>query len=83
MFNAYHFNIETTFDTTDSVAKTFFIILTKKDIYRSKSVVTLLQMFPNLFPCVYIIISEMMTLSLCYNYMYEIGHYFRENQHSV
>ena len=55
MFDAYHFHIGTTFDTTDSVVvKTFFITLTKKDTYSTELVVTLLQVFPNLFPCVYI-----------------------------
>ena len=29
------------------------MIFTKNDIYSPKLVVTLLQMFPNLFPCVY------------------------------
>ena len=44
MFDAYHIHIETTFDSTDSV---------KKDIFSPKLVVTLLQVFPDLFPCVY------------------------------
>ena len=50
MFNSYHFHIETTFDTTDSVKLSK---LTKKDIYSPKLVVTFLHVFPNLFPCVY------------------------------
>ena len=54
MFDAYHFHIETTFDTTDAVVKTFFIILIKKDIYSPRLVVTLLRVFPNFFPCVYL-----------------------------
>ena len=58
MFDAYQFHIERTFNTTESdklsKQSSFFIILTKKDIYSQKLVVTLLQVFPNLFPCVYI-----------------------------
>ena len=57
MFDADHFHIEATFDTLDSdkVSKQVFIIFTKKDIYSPKLVVTLLQVFPNLFPCVYLL----------------------------
>ena len=58
MFGSYHFHKKATLDTTDSdefSGKTFFIIFTKKNIhvYSPKLVVTLLQVFPNLFSCVY------------------------------
>ena len=56
MFDANRFHIESTFDTADSgkVSKHSSKLFTKKDIYSLKLVVTLLQVFPNLFPCVYI-----------------------------
>ena len=55
MLGTNHFHIEATFDTTDSdkVSKSLHNF-TKKDIYSPRLVVTLLQVFPNLFPCVYI-----------------------------
>ena len=56
MFDANHFHIEATLDITDSdkLSKHSSYFFTKKDIYSPKVVVTLLQVFPNLFPCVYI-----------------------------
>ena len=52
MFDANRFHIETTLDTKDSdkVSKQSSYSY-KKDIY--SLVVTLLQVFPYLFPCVY------------------------------
>ena len=57
MFDANRFHIEATLDITDSdkLTKHFFLFFTKKDIYSPKVVVTLLQVFPNLFPCVYLL----------------------------
>ena len=55
MFDANHFHIEATLDITDSdkLSKHSSYFFTKKDIYSPKVVVTLFQVFPNLFPCVY------------------------------
>ena len=54
MFDAHHFHIEATLETTDAdKLSTFLIIFTKNEIYSPKLAVTLLQVFPNLFPCVY------------------------------
>ena len=56
LFDADHFHIEATLDTTDfdNISKKF-LIFTKKDIHSLKLMVTLLQVFPNLYPCVYIV----------------------------
>ena len=45
LFDANHFHIEATLDTTDfdNLSKHFFIIFTKKDIHGLKLVVTLLH----------------------------------------
>ena len=54
LFDANHFHIEATMDTTDfdNLSKKI-IFFTKKDIHSLKLVVTLLlYVFPNLFPCV-------------------------------
>ena len=53
MFDANHFHIEATLDIADSdkLSKHSSYFFTKKDIYSPKVVVTLLQVFPNLFPC--------------------------------
>ena len=60
MFDANHFHIEATLDITDSdkLSNHSSYFFTKKDIYSPKVVVTLLQMFPNLFPCVYMYIFK-------------------------
>ena len=51
------FDVKSTYDTTVSgkVSKHSSIFFTKKDIYRLNLVVTLLQVFPKLFPFVYFI----------------------------
>ena len=58
LFDANHFHIEATLDTTDSdnLSKHFSYFLQRKML-----VVTLLQVFPNLFPCVYIVQFQMFT----------------------
>ena len=57
MFDAKYCHIEATLETTDSdkLSKHSSYFFTKKDIYSPKLVVTLLQVFPNLFPCVYLL----------------------------
>ena len=54
MFNTNHFHREASFDSTDSDKGQISLHnFYKKDIYSPKLEVTLLQVFPNLFPYVY------------------------------
>ena len=61
------YHIEATLDITDSdKLSNHSSCFTKKDIYSPKVVVTLLQVFPNLFPCVYIQVRRAAISSACF-----------------
>ena len=60
MFDANHFHLESTFDTADSWKVS--LKHSSKDIYSLKLVV---QVFPNLFPCVFIHINERLISNVC------------------